>query len=121
MQIPNSYGLNGASSSVNTARKTNGSNESNDRTANRDRSKFERVAKDPQPTSARANDNRKDDFGSITGAAKAQLASQDLVVMPKGVTRVNSDAISRYQQVEAADTSSLQNQDPGLYRVDVFV
>ena len=120
MQIPNSYGLNGASSSVNTARKTNGSNESNDRTANRDRSKFERVAKDPQPTSARANDNRKDDFGSI-GAAKAQLASHDLVVLPKGVTRVNSDAISRYQQVEAADTFSLQNQDPGLYRVDVFV
>jgi len=43
------------------------------------------------------------------------------MVLPKAVTRVNSDAISRYQQVEAADTFSVQNQDPGLYRVDVYV
>ena len=121
MQIPNSYGLHGASGSVNSARKTNGSSESSERTANQDRSKFERVAKDPQTTSAPANDNRKDAFGSITRAAKSQLASQELMVLPKAVTRVNSDAISRYQQVEAADTFSVQNQDPGLYRVDVYV
>ena len=121
MQIPNSYGLNGASGSVNSARKTNGLSEPTERTTNQDRSKYERIAKDPQPSSARANANRKDDFGSIAGAAKAQPASQELMVLPKAVTRVNRDAISYYQQVGAADTFSVQNQDPGLYRVDVYV
>jgi len=121
MQIPNSYAFNGSNISAPAARKTTGSVEPNDRAAPRPAPKVEQTAKEPEPLSGTVGDGRESDFAPVTAAIKSELASQDFRVRPKLEAGANSNAINRYQQVANAELDAAKAQDPGLYRVDVYV
>jgi hypothetical protein len=121
MQIPNSYAFNGSTASATAVRKSTGSGEPNDRAAPRAAPKVEQTAKEPEPVSATVSDSRESDFAPVTAAIKSELASQDFRVRPKLETGANSNAINSYQQAANADLDDAKAQDPGLYRVDVYV